>query len=117
MSLPPEFDTGLTPASIDPERPSFLETPWGPMALYSVAGELHCVQAFCPHLEGPLFQGTLSGASITCPWHAWRYDLRTGARIDFTRPRSGPGCEPLVSCEVRVDAQGKVRLLRPKSVS
>jgi nitrite reductase/ring-hydroxylating ferredoxin subunit len=110
MCPPSEFDTGLDPASIDSERPSFVETPWGPMAIYLVEGDLLCVQAFCPHMDGPLFQGTLSGTSVTCPWHAWRYDLRTCKRIDFARSRSGPGSEALVSCEVSLSPSGTIVL-------
>jgi nitrite reductase/ring-hydroxylating ferredoxin subunit len=92
MSTVQEFDTGLGEADIDPERPRALETPFGTMALFSVAGEVLCVQAFCPHLEGPLFQGTVSGDTVTCPWHRWRYDLRTGERIYPHRVVDPDGC-------------------------
>ncbi len=75
------FDTGLRPFEIPPERPRPIETPWGTFALYSDRGEILCIQAFCPHLEGPLFQGTVAHGAVTCPWHQWRFDLRTGERI------------------------------------
>jgi nitrite reductase/ring-hydroxylating ferredoxin subunit len=26
-----------------------------------------------------LGEGELDGAIVTCPWHGWRYDVRTGA--------------------------------------
>jgi nitrite reductase/ring-hydroxylating ferredoxin subunit len=111
MSRPPEeFDTGIELHALDPERPRIVETPWGTMALYRVDAEVFCSQAFCPHLEGPLFQGTLSGPTITCPWHQWRYDLRTGARIDPARPRSGPGSEHLARCGVSRSARGTLVL-------
>jgi len=32
----------------------------------------------CPHRGGPLAQGDLVGASITCPWHVWTFDLASG---------------------------------------
>jgi hypothetical protein len=32
----------------------------------------------CPHASGNLSAGTLCGAVITCPWHAWEFDLSTG---------------------------------------
>jgi nitrite reductase/ring-hydroxylating ferredoxin subunit len=111
-AAPPEFDTGLEPAAIDRERPRAVETPWGVQALYRVGREILCAQAFCPHLGGPLFQGTLSGASITCPWHQWRYDLRSGARVDAARPRRGPGCEPLRVFAVHLSSAGTL-VLRP----
>ena len=53
-----------------------------------VDGEVLCAQAFCPHMDGPLFEGTLpqcanGEVSIVCPWHMWRYDIRTGKRVDL----------------------------------
>jgi nitrite reductase/ring-hydroxylating ferredoxin subunit len=80
--------TGLRLAELDPARGKHVSTPWGPFALYLVDGEVLCAQAFCPHMDGPLFEGTLTQgangeASIVCPWHLWRYDVRTGKRVDL----------------------------------
>ena len=116
MAASEAFDTGLFPGEIDPARPRPIETPWGTIALYRVGGRIVCGQAFCPHLQGPLFQGTLSslGArhSVTCPWHGWRFDLESGWRLD------GPASDPwrraaLVRCEVRASARGTILLHRP----
>jgi nitrite reductase/ring-hydroxylating ferredoxin subunit len=30
------------------------------------------------HRGGPLGEGNLSGSVVACPWHGWRYDVRTG---------------------------------------
>ena len=44
----------------------------------------HCEDGFfatqhhCIHLEGPLGEGHLDGCVLTCPWHGWQYDVRTG---------------------------------------
>ena len=84
MSDPREaFDTGLRLCDLDPGRPVPLETPWGSIALFAIEGDVFAVQSFCPHLQGPLFQGTLSGEIVTCPWHQWRFSLRSGERIDL----------------------------------
>src|ERR1700675_2375603 len=32
----------------------------------------------CSHRGGPLSEGKLAGARLTCPWHGWLYDVRTG---------------------------------------
>jgi nitrite reductase/ring-hydroxylating ferredoxin subunit len=106
------FDTGISLGELDPERPRPVETPWGMMALYVVDGRAHCVQAFCPHLEGPLFEGSLSRGVITCPWHGWRFDVRTGERVDFFRARFGEGAKPLARCEVDVGPNGTLVLRR-----
>jgi nitrite reductase (NADH) small subunit len=33
----------------------------------------------CPHRGGPLSQGIVHGASVTCPLHDWVIDLASGA--------------------------------------
>lgn len=32
----------------------------------------------CPHKGGPLSEGIVHGASVTCPLHAWVFDLNSG---------------------------------------
>jgi hypothetical protein len=36
------------------------------------------IAAVCPHLGGPLAEGTVEDGCVTCPWHGYRFDLRTG---------------------------------------
>lgn len=84
LTVTDSFDTGLLPHSLDPNRPRPLETPWGAFSLYVVEGRVRAAQSFCPHLEGPLFQGTLKGDVIMCPWHFWCFSLSTGKRVDIT---------------------------------
>ena len=43
--------------------------------------EVFATQANCPHLDGPLADGMMGGATITCPLHERVYDLRTGKVI------------------------------------
>ncbi|MCP3917869.1 MAG: Rieske 2Fe-2S domain-containing protein [bacterium] len=78
MAEPTTFDTQLAPDALDPERPVPFDTPWGHFALYTIEGRVVCAESFCPHLLGPLFQGTQSDDEVTCPWHLWRFSLTTG---------------------------------------
>jgi nitrite reductase/ring-hydroxylating ferredoxin subunit len=39
---------------------------------------VYAVQSRCLHLQGPLGEGHLEGCVLTCPWHGWQYDVRTG---------------------------------------
>ena len=48
------------------------------VALYNVEGEFYALDGICPHQGGPLGQGCLDGATVTCPWHGWQFDVRTG---------------------------------------
>ena len=53
-----------------------------PVALFNVAGEFHAIQGKCPHRGGPLGEGELEGSVVTCPWHAWRFDVCSGVNPD-----------------------------------
>ncbi|MEX2287084.1 MAG: Rieske 2Fe-2S domain-containing protein [Planctomycetaceae bacterium] len=48
------------------------------IALFNVDGRFHALDGVCPHAGGPLGQGTLSGTTVTCPWHGWQFDVTTG---------------------------------------
>jgi nitrite reductase (NADH) small subunit len=48
------------------------------IALANVEDEFYATQGLCLHLQGPLGHGELEGAVLTCPWHGWQYDMRTG---------------------------------------
>lgn len=48
------------------------------LALFNVEGSFHATQAKCLHLGGPLVEGSLEGSVLSCPWHGWQYDVRTG---------------------------------------
>jgi nitrite reductase (NADH) small subunit/3-phenylpropionate/trans-cinnamate dioxygenase ferredoxin subunit len=50
-----------------------------PIALARVGDDFFALQQECIHLHGPLGEGRLYGDYIlACPWHGWRYDVRTG---------------------------------------
>lgn len=48
----------------------------------TTSGEVFLLDGRCLHQDGPLFGGDVDTTTITCPWHRWRYDLRTGHRCD-----------------------------------
>lgn len=48
------------------------------VALARIGDEFYAVQSACLHLEGPLGDGRLEDHVLTCPWHGWQYDVRTG---------------------------------------
>ncbi len=48
------------------------------IALFNVNGEFYAVDNLCPHEGGPLVAGTIGGRVLTCPWHRWKFDLKTG---------------------------------------
>jgi nitrite reductase (NADH) small subunit len=42
------------------------------------ANEVHALEDRCPHKAGPLSQGIVHGAFVTCPLHNWVISLETG---------------------------------------
>jgi nitrite reductase/ring-hydroxylating ferredoxin subunit len=55
----------------------------------NVGGRIFCLDARCTHAGAPLFEGTLNGEVLTCPWHYSQFNI-----IDGTVLR-GPASKPL----------------------
>ena len=51
------------------------------LVVYNVEGDFYATSATCVHQGGPLGDGLLDGCVVTCPWHAWQFDIRTGEAI------------------------------------
>ena len=49
------------------------------VALFNVDGQYYALDGICAHQGGPVGKGSLDGCIVTCPWHGWQYDVRTGA--------------------------------------
>jgi nitrite reductase (NADH) small subunit len=49
------------------------------LCVANVAGAISVMDNVCPHRGGPLGQGMIEGNKIVCPWHAWAFDVKTGA--------------------------------------
>ncbi|HUA09294.1 MAG TPA: Rieske (2Fe-2S) protein [Candidatus Acidoferrales bacterium] len=49
------------------------------VALFNVGGSYYALENACPHQGGPLVDGWVENGTVTCPWHAWCFDLRTGS--------------------------------------
>ena len=48
------------------------------IALFNIDGKLYAIDNICPHQGGPLSEGYVEGATVTCPWHAWCFKLDDG---------------------------------------
>ena len=71
---------------------------------HTLGGEFYALANQCPHKQGPLSQGIVHGAVVTCPLHSWNISLKTGEAQGEDK-----GCVPTIS--VRVDA-GRLYLNR-----
>ena len=52
-----------------------------PVALFNVNGAFYATDNTCLHRGGPVGEGFLDGAIVTCPWHGWQYDVKTGQNL------------------------------------
>ena len=48
------------------------------VALFNLGGELFATDAACPHMGADLSNGSVCGDILTCAWHEWKFNLRTG---------------------------------------
>ncbi|WP_447971318.1 Rieske (2Fe-2S) protein [Nitrospira sp. M1] len=48
-------------------------------AVFHVNGAYCVIDNTCVHRGGPLGEGELDGDIVTCPWHGWEYNVKTGA--------------------------------------
>lgn len=63
------------------------------LALFNVDGTYYAIDNSCAHRGGPLGEGELDGRVVTCPWHAWRWDVTSGASVN--NPAVKMGCYPV----------------------
>jgi nitrite reductase (NADH) small subunit len=56
-----------------------VNTPAGKIAVFRTADDrVFAIEDRCPHKGGPLSQGIVHGAEVTCPLHNWVLSLETG---------------------------------------
>ena len=69
--------------------------------LIRVAGQLHAFDNACPHEGNLLVDGDVLGDQLECAYHAWRFDLRTGACLYGDEPATRYATEEDAS-EIRI---------------
>jgi nitrite reductase/ring-hydroxylating ferredoxin subunit len=60
------------------------------LRLIELDGEIRAHPTVCPHRGGSLGEATIDDGCLTCPWHGYRYDLRSGRCVNGHRFRLGP---------------------------
>jgi nitrite reductase (NADH) small subunit len=78
------------------------------LAIFRVKDEFFALDNSCLHRGGPLGEGYLEGYDVTCPWHGWTYDVRTGSFevIPPLRVRTYPVRREGDSIVVELDGNG-----------
>lgn len=72
------------------------------LGVFRIDDECYALPNFCPHQAAPLCQGRVTGRMvvgddgwewryeqdgeiITCPWHGWKFDIKSGNNIKDDR--------------------------------
>jgi len=77
------------------------------IALFYDKGEYHAIDDMCPHMGASLSGGHVENGVVTCPWHAWRFNIVDGTWMDNKRIKIG-------SFPVRVEGeQVQIAVERP----
>jgi nitrite reductase (NADH) small subunit len=48
------------------------------IALFNIDGHIYALGNSCPHMGGPLGEGEIEDCMVTCPWHGWQFDIKSG---------------------------------------
>jgi nitrite reductase (NADH) small subunit len=55
------------------------------VALFRLGDEFFALDNMCLHRGGPLCDGQIENDVVTCPWHFWSYEIRTGTMVQDPR--------------------------------
>jgi nitrite reductase/ring-hydroxylating ferredoxin subunit len=66
---------------IKPGQMKYIDVDGLPIALANVDGTIYAFGDSCRHEGGSLSSGVLRDEIVTCPWHGWAYNVRTGKSL------------------------------------
>lgn len=73
-----EFVKVAKKSEIPSETGKYVEVKGREIALFKIEDKVYAIDHICAHQGGPLAEGGTDGAVVTCPWHGWQYDVKTG---------------------------------------
>src|ERR1700730_3897138 len=93
----PEFKKVAKTEEIPVGQASLVEVEGKEIALFNVDGSFHAIDNTCTHVGGPLCEGEIAGAEVTCPWHGAVFDVTTGQVL------GPPAGQPVNRYNVRIE--------------
>jgi len=102
---PTEWTPALRLDELADGKPVMADCKGTPIFILKRDGDVCAISDTCSHAGGPLHEGTIENNVVVCPWHASRFDLRTGA------VRGGPATVPQVRYDIRIQ-DGRVEVRR-----
>jgi len=74
----PEFLKVATTDEIPAGQAKLVEINGIEIAIFNISGSYHAIDNTCTHVGGPLCEGEIAGAEVTCPWHGAVFDVTSG---------------------------------------
>ncbi|HTO52841.1 MAG TPA: Rieske (2Fe-2S) protein [Myxococcota bacterium] len=88
--------------------PQVVEWAGRPWRIVELDGALVVHAGICPHALGPLETTPLEGSVVECPWHRYRFDVRTGKSCD------GRGLRLASAPRIEVAPDGRAQLVQAR---
>ena len=73
-----EFHKAAEVGDIKPGESKIVDIEGEIISIFNIEGEYFATSNTCPHKGGPLGEGILEGDVVTCPWHGWKFNVKTG---------------------------------------
>ncbi|HKO56095.1 MAG TPA: Rieske 2Fe-2S domain-containing protein [Thermoanaerobaculia bacterium] len=93
---PEEFTAVMAAASLAENKPTRVVADGVAIMLLKRGERIYALTDTCPHLGGPLSEGTLVDGAIRCPWHGSELALEDGSVVN------GPSTFPARCFQVRI---------------
>jgi nitrite reductase/ring-hydroxylating ferredoxin subunit len=93
-------------ADLAPGESMVCEVGGRPIALFRTEEGVFALDNTCCHRGGPLGEGFLEGSIVTCPWHGWRFDVKTGVSPDNEAARVATHDVSVDGDSIRVRVEG-----------
>jgi nitrite reductase (NADH) small subunit len=74
----PEFTRVASASEVEEGKGKIVTVNGTRIALFRCDGTVYAIKNRCPHMGGDLGEGLLEGGIVRCPWHGWRFNVRTG---------------------------------------
>jgi nitrite reductase/ring-hydroxylating ferredoxin subunit len=72
------------------------------VAVFNLDGQYHAIDDFCPHMGASLAGGHVENGIVTCPWHAWRFQICDGTWRDNPKVKIDSFAVRVVGDEIQV---------------
>jgi nitrite reductase (NADH) small subunit len=75
------------------------------IAIFFVKGEYSAINDLCPHMGASLAAGYVEDNGVICPWHAWRFCIKSGTWLDNPNSKTRTESYPvrLIGNEIQVE--------------